>query len=88
MSKSTEIRDNMSNPGLNLFKIRCMLHMTQTEVAKTLGVSCSLVALWENGKRNISSAHAQLISERLGVSLDYLLNAPPWIPTFQLPELA
>lgn len=60
---------------------RDMQKLTLAQAAKKIGVSESLVSLWENGQRNISTAHAMTIARVYGVSLDWLLNAqviPRW----------
>lgn len=71
--------------GLNIYKVRCMLGITQTQLAEKLSVSTSLVSMWESGKRTPTTEQAAKIADTMMVSLDYLLNAPRWIPVFQLP---
>jgi len=60
--------------------------MTRTEAAKLLGVSASLVSLWEDGKRTIGVNHVMKIASAFGVSLDWMLNATI-LPNIRWPEV-
>lgn len=60
--------------------------MTRTEAAKLLGVSLSLVSLWEDGKRTIGADHAMKMARAFGVSLDWMLNATI-LPNIHWPEV-
>lgn len=63
-----------------------MCNLTRSAAAKKLGVSVSLVSLWEAGKRTISTAQVMQMATAYGVSLDYMLNATI-MPRFKMPEL-
>ena len=64
---------------------RDMVHLTLNEAAQRIGVSASLVSLWENGQRTISQPQLFKICRAYGVSLDWLCNAQT-IPRFRMPE--
>lgn len=59
---------------------------TRREFSKMLGVSPSLVSLWESGGRKISVAHLIAMCELGGTKLDFMLNAE-FLPDFKIPEL-
>lgn len=65
--------------------MRELANLTRTKAAKKLGVSVSLVSLWESGKRTISMAQVIQMSEAYGISLDFFLNATV-IPKFKMPK--
>jgi len=54
--------------------VRNILGWTRTEMAKRVGVSTSLVSLWESGNRKIHEEHLLKLSAVSGMSLDYILN--------------
>lgn len=51
-----------------------MCNLTLVQAANKIGVSVSLISLWESSKRTISTSQAMDIALAYGVSLDYLLN--------------
>jgi DNA-binding XRE family transcriptional regulator len=55
--------------------IREQRHQTRGEFAKMVGVSRSLVSLWESEQRNVSVEHLMVICERGGISLDFMVNS-------------
>lgn len=55
--------------------LRELVKLSQTGLAKRLGVSCSLVSMWESGERSPSEGQLVQISSGLGVSLDFLLSS-------------
>ena len=59
---------------------------TRGQLAKLVGVSLSLVSLWENEKRMVSGTHLMKICEVCKVSLDFMCNSQ-LLPTFQMPEM-
>lgn len=65
--------------------MRELANLTRTKAAKKLGVSVSLVSLWESGKRTISTAQVMQMADAYGISLDFFLNATV-IPKFKLPK--
>lgn len=66
--------------------MRELANLSQTDLAKRLGISSSLVSHWEAGTRVPSETQVVDISRALGVSLDYLLNAEVY-PRFQFRAL-
>ena len=55
-------------------KLRNDRNLTQSELAKLLGVSRSAVNSWEQGTNNPTLSFAVAISEVFNVSLDYLIG--------------
>lgn len=53
-----------------IFNKRMELNMTQTEFAKHLGVSQSLVSKWEDGEYNFTVEKISEVATKLGISLD------------------
>jgi len=80
-------RRNNKRPKLSnrIFDIRSMLHVSQSTLAKRIGVSVSTISRWEKGIGEPSVDKIVSISRNLDVSLDYLLNANV-SPTFKLPH--
>src|SRR5688572_750939 len=62
--------------------LRTMAGISQTELARRLELSPSLVHYWETGNRKPSPEQLQEIARHLGVSIDYLLKAKVQ-PAFQ-----
>jgi Zn-dependent peptidase ImmA (M78 family)/DNA-binding transcriptional regulator YiaG len=71
---------NISN---RLGEVRDLANLSQTDLAKRLGVSSSLVSHWESGTRVPSETQVMEMSRALGVSVDYLLNAEGVCPRFK-----
>src|SRR5437762_3640819 len=69
-----------------LAEVRDLANLSQTDLAKRLGISSSLVSHWESGIRVPSESQVMELSRALGVSLDYLLNAEV-CPRFQFRAL-
>ncbi|MFN7137737.1 MAG: helix-turn-helix domain-containing protein [Limisphaerales bacterium] len=57
-----------------LTETRQLAKLSQTDLAKRLEVSASLISYWESGTRKPSDEQLQEIARHLGVSLDYLLK--------------
>lgn len=55
--------------------VRELIGLSQTALAKRLGVSPSLVSMWESGARSPAEGQVMEIASALGVSLDFLINA-------------
>lgn len=69
---------NLANKIINL---REEIDMTQTELARRLGLDKSAMSKVENGTRKVSSDELSKLSEIFDVSTDYLLgrnNTPQW----------
>lgn len=49
-----------------IYELRKKKHMTQKDVAEAVGVSRSLVAGWETGRRTASEDKIKTLKERLG----------------------
>lgn len=65
--------------------MRELANITRTKAAQKLGVSVSLVSMWESGKRTISTNQVMQMATAWGISLDFFLNATV-IPKFKLPK--
>lgn len=65
-----------------LGEVRDLARLSQTELAKRMGISSSLVSHWESGTRVPSEPQLIGMSQAMGVSLDYLLNGE-LCPRFQ-----
>lgn len=62
--------------------MRELANLNRTNAAKKLGVSVSLVSMWEAGKRTISTEQVMQMATAYGISLDFFLNAT-FIPKFK-----
>ncbi|WP_341872610.1 helix-turn-helix domain-containing protein [Sinorhizobium fredii] len=56
---------------------RLLLHMSQTELAKTLGVTYQQVQKYENGRTRVSASRLQAIANMLEVPLTFFFETPP-----------
>ncbi|MFO0718784.1 MAG: helix-turn-helix transcriptional regulator [Candidatus Paceibacterota bacterium] len=68
------MKDGAKKLGENLKKIRTKKNITQTELAKTLGVDKSFVSNIENGKTNPTLSTITNLAQTLGVSTNELLK--------------
>lgn len=68
------MKDDAKKLGENLRKIRTEKNITQTELAKTLGVDKSFVSNIENGKTNPTLSTITNLAQTLGVSTNELLK--------------
>lgn len=68
------MKDDAKKLGENLKKIRTKKNITQTELAKTLGVDKSFVSIIENGKTNPTLSTITNLAKTLGVSTNELLK--------------
>lgn len=57
---------------ISLAAARVNAKMTQSEVAKEIGVSNQTICNWENGKSEPTHSQARRLSELYGISLDYI----------------
>lgn len=64
-----------------LRELRKAHRMTQTEVAKIVGIGQSGYSFWESGRSKIDDASLQKLANYYGVTVDYLLGADVNIPT-------
>ncbi len=68
------MKDDAKKLGENLKKIRTKKNITQTELAKILGVDKSFVSNIENGKTNPTLSTITNLAQTLGVSTNELLK--------------
>ncbi len=68
-------RMEIQNLSKRLGEVRQLAKLSQTALARQLGVSPSLISLWESGERLPSQEQLLEVAGAAGVSLDYLLNA-------------
>jgi transcriptional regulator with XRE-family HTH domain len=68
------MKDDAKKLGENLKRIRTKKNITQTELAKTLGVDKSFVSNIENGKTNPTLSTITNLAQTLGVSTNELLK--------------
>jgi len=68
------MKDDAKKLGENLKKIRTKKNITQTELAKTLGVDKSFVSNIESGKTNPTLSTITNLAQTLGVSTNELLK--------------
>lgn len=68
------MKDDAKKLGENLKKIRSKKNITQTELAKILGVDKSFVSNIENGKTNPTLSTITNLAQTLGVSTNELLK--------------
>ncbi len=68
------MKDDSKKLGENLKKIRTKKNITQTELAKTLGVDKSFVSNIENGKTNPTLSTITNLAKTLGVSTNELIK--------------
>lgn len=68
------MKDDAKKLGENLKKIRTKKNITQTELAKTLGVDKSFVSNIENGKTNPTLSTIANMAEALQISTSELLK--------------
>ena len=61
----------------NLKAVRKSKGLTQSDVAKFIGISQNNYSYWENGKVKIDNATLLKLADFFGVSVDYLLGREP-----------
>ncbi len=69
----TRIRQTPAMPN-RLKKIRQDHHMTQEEMASTLGLSRQYYTCLERGMYNITADKIKIVRDKFGVTADYILN--------------
>lgn len=62
--------------GQRIRDLRKQKRMSQTELAKSAGVSQTIVTAWETGKAEPSSSAVAKLSDIFNVTTDYLLGRP------------
>lgn len=62
--------------GQRIRDLRKQKRMSQTELAKSAGVSQTTVTAWETGKAEPSSSAVARLSDIFNVTTDYLLGRP------------
>ncbi|HEY3333315.1 MAG TPA: helix-turn-helix transcriptional regulator [Capsulimonadaceae bacterium] len=60
--------------GKRIAARRKVLHMSQTELAKAMGVSRTTVSEYENGKLSISAKEIRAAMRKLGAPIEYFLG--------------
>ena len=60
--------------SLRLKDIRKKSKMTQTDIAKILGITREAYGMYESGKRQVSIEVLDKLSEYYGLSIDYLVG--------------
>lgn len=72
-----------------LRELRKARRMTQSEVAKIVGIGQSGYSFWENGRSKIDDASLKKLAGFYGVTVDYILggDAPAEISTVRIPVL-
>lgn len=60
--------------GLRIAELRKKRNMTQSDLANSLDMSTSSVAMWETGKREPDTDKIAKIADLFNVSVDYLLG--------------
>ncbi len=68
------MKDDAKKLGANLKRIRNQKHITQTELAKTLGIDKSFLSNIENGKTNPTLSTITNLAQALSVSTNMLLK--------------
>ncbi len=68
------MKDDAKKLGENLKTLRTKKNITQTELAKTLGVDKSFISNIESGKTNPTLATITGLAQALGVSTNELLK--------------
>lgn len=68
------MKDDAKKLGNNLKEIRTRKNITQTELAKTLGVDKSFLSNIENGKTNPTLSTISSLAQALEVSTNELLK--------------
>ena len=62
--------------GQKIRDLRKQKRMSQTELAKSAGVSQTTVTAWETGKAEPSSSAVSKLADIFNVTTDYLLGCP------------
>lgn len=73
-----------------LKELRKSKHLTQTDVAKLVGIGQSGYSFWENGRSKIDDASLRKLASFYGVSVDYLLGEdtlPRAVSSVRIPVL-
>ena len=72
-----------------LRKLRKARRMTQSDVAKIVGIGQSGYSFWENGRSKIDDASLKKLAGFYGVTVDYILggDAPIESSTVRVPVL-
>lgn len=64
----------MDNFARNLKALRLEKGLGQATLAKEIGVSCGIISLWENEKREPTKHYLVLLAKFFDVSLDELVD--------------
>lgn len=66
--------NNMLEFAKRLIELRKENHISQAQLAKKIGVSCSVVCYWETDRSEPTAPNLIKLSEYFDVSVDYLLG--------------
>ena len=76
--------ENTAIIGKNIKSYREKLQLTQSQVAKNLGISRELISLYESGKREIDLNKLELLTDLFGVELVNLIEEDSELVTIDL----
>jgi len=65
--------------GERLYELRDKKYLTKTQLAKDLGTTRQLIAMYENGKTIPNISFFAIIADYFGVSADYILGREDYI---------
>lgn len=71
-------REREQTWGRNLRSIRQATGISQSELARRLGVTAATVSQWESGRRAPRDTHRIAIAEFFGVPVDDLFSLEGW----------
>ena len=57
-----------------LIELRKEKHISQADLAKMIGSSCSIICYWETNRSEPTAPYLVKIADIFGVSVDYLLG--------------
>ena len=73
--------------GERIAQLRQKMGLSQTALAKALGLSASTIAMYEQGRREPSVSIIIALAHALGVTIDFLLTGQPPQQTIPIPKV-
>ena len=73
--------------GERIAQLRQKMGLSQTALAKALGLSASTIAMYEQGRREPSVTIIVTLARTLGVTIDFLLTGQPPQQTIPSPQV-